>query len=337
MIVGRFQRKLEQAPHLSEAGNLQRAATLAHALSATFVVVVWVVAGMLILNYMDVPLAPFITSAGIVGVALGFGAQSIVKDTLTGFFSLLENQFSVGDIFEIRTPANPILGRVEWLTLRATALRAYDGTLHIVPNGNIVLVSNQPLGWGRAIVDTHIAYGQDPEQVRGVLDELFDEFRDELRKDAEMKAWVMDGPSVLGVETTNDRDVVIRVVAETKPSKKIDVERILRARITQRLSERGIRARCSPPRPRPCPRRRPRRRSLGRATGRLSARWVGCRSARSSRSRRASRVSTTLPTEAFPRRSSWRCRSTSRCCSRARPAWARPRSPRCSPRCWIAS
>ena len=82
VVVGRFKRKLEQAPHLSEAGNLQRAATLAHALSATFVVVVWVVAAMLILNYLDVPLAPFIASAGIVGVALGFGAQSIVKDTL---------------------------------------------------------------------------------------------------------------------------------------------------------------------------------------------------------------------------------------------------------------
>jgi small-conductance mechanosensitive channel len=81
-----------------------------------------------------------------VGVALGFGAQSIVKDTLTGFFILLENQFGVGDTVEIRTPANPILGRVEWLTLRATALRAYDGTLHIVPNGNIVLVSNKSRG-----------------------------------------------------------------------------------------------------------------------------------------------------------------------------------------------
>ena len=164
VIVRRFQRKLEQAPHLSEAGNLQRAATLAHALSATFVVIVWVLAGMLILNYLDVPLAPFIASAGIVGVALGFGAQSIVKDTLTGFFILLENQFGVGDTVEIRTPANPILGRVEWLTLRATALRAYDGTLHIVPNGNIVLVSNKSRGWARAIVDTAIAYGRTPNR-----------------------------------------------------------------------------------------------------------------------------------------------------------------------------
>lgn len=242
VIVRRFQRKLEQAPHLSEAGNLQRAATLAHALSATFVVVVWVLAGMLILDYLDVPLAPFIASAGIVGVALGFGAQSIVKDTLTGFFILLENQFGVGDTVEIRTPANPILGRVEWLTLRATALRAYDGTLHIVPNGNIVLVSNKSRGWARAIVDTAIAYGQDPEQVRELLDELFDELRVELRNDPQMKGWVMDGPSVLGIETTSDTGVVIRAVAETRPSKKVDVERILRARIIRRLAERGIRS-----------------------------------------------------------------------------------------------
>ncbi len=242
VIVRRFQRKLEQAPHLSEAGNLQRAATLAHALSATVVVIVWVLAAMLILNYLDVPLAPFIASAGIVGVALGFGAQSIVKDTLTGFFILLENQFGVGDTVEIRTPANPILGRVEWLTLRATALRAYDGTLHIVPNGNIVLVSNKSRGWARAIVDTAIAYGQDPEQVRELLDELFDELRVELRNDPQMKGWVMDGPSVLGIETTSDTGVVIRAVAETRPSKKADVERILRARITRRLTERGIRS-----------------------------------------------------------------------------------------------
>ena len=242
VIVRRFQSKLEQTPHLSEAGNLQRAATLAHALSATFVVAVWVLAGMLILNYLDVPLAPFIASAGIVGVALGFGAQSIVKDTLTGFFILLENQFGVGDTVEIRTPANPILGRVEWLTLRATALRAYDGTLHIVPNGNIVLVSNKSRGWARAIVDTAIAYGQDPEQVRELLDELFDELRVELRNDPQMKGWVMDGPSVLGIETTSDTGVVIRAVAETRPSKKVDVERILRARITRRLAERGIRS-----------------------------------------------------------------------------------------------
>ena len=238
VFVGRFRRRLEESPSPSEAGNLQRAATLAHALSATFVVIVWILAVLLILNYLDVPLGPFIASAGIAGVALGFGAQSIVKDTLSGFFILLENQFGVGDTVEMQTTANPVIGRIEWFTLRATALRAYDGTIHMVPNGNIQVVSNKSRGWARAIIDTRIAYGQDPEQVRALLDELFEELRD----DEHLQEWVMDGPSVLGVETTSDTGVVIRAVAETRPTKRFDVERLLRARITQRLAERGIRA-----------------------------------------------------------------------------------------------
>jgi len=236
--VRRFQRKLEQAPSLSQAGNLQRAATLAHALYATITVALWTIAVLIALGYLNVNLAPLIASAGIAGVALGFGAQSIVRDGLSGFFILLENQFGVGDTVEVRTPANPVLGRVEWFTLRATALRAYDGTLNIVPNGNITVVSNKSRGWARAIVDTPVAYQQDPEHVREVLDELFEE----LRTDGVMQDWVMDGPSVLGVETTSDTGVVIRTVAETRPSKKPEVERLLRAKITQRLAERGIRA-----------------------------------------------------------------------------------------------
>jgi small conductance mechanosensitive channel len=239
VVVGRFQRKLEQAPSLSKTGNLQRAATLTHALSATLMVFLWTIAVLIVLGYLNVNLAPLIASAGIAGVALGFGAQSIVKDGLTGFFILLENQFGVGDTVEVRTPANPVLGRVEWFTLRATALRAYDGTLNIVPNGNMVLVSNKSRGWARAIVDTPVAYQHDPELVREVLDELFEE----LRTDPRIQEWVMDGPSVLGVETTSDTGVVIRAVAETRPSKKPEVERLLRDRITHRLAERGIRAR----------------------------------------------------------------------------------------------
>jgi small-conductance mechanosensitive channel len=159
-------------------------------------------------------------------------------DTLTGFFILLENQFGVGNTVEFLTTAGPVTGRVEWFTLRATAVRAYDGTLHIVPNGNIQVVSNKSRGWARAIVDTKIAYGQDPEEVRAILDELFDELRD----DPQMKDWSMDGAGVLGVDSTSDTGVVIRAVADTRPSRKVDVERLMRARITQRLAERGIRA-----------------------------------------------------------------------------------------------
>ncbi|HEY7659327.1 MAG TPA: mechanosensitive ion channel family protein [Actinomycetota bacterium] len=238
MVVARFRRRLEQAPTLSQAANIQRAATLAHALYATIAVSVWTIAILIVLGYLNVNLAPLIASAGIAGVALGFGAQSIVKDGLSGFFILLENQFGVADTVEMQTTADPVLGRVEWFTLRATALRSYDGTLNIVPNGNIVVVSNKSRGWARAIVDTPVAYQHDPEVVREILDELYAE----LREQKTLEDWVMDGPTVLGVETTSDIGVVIRTVAETRPSKKMDVERALRSKITQRLADRGIRA-----------------------------------------------------------------------------------------------
>lgn len=238
MIVGRFRRRLEGRADLTQEVNLQRIVTLTGALSTTCLALVWTIAVLLALGELGIPLGPLFASAGIAGIALGFGAQSIVKDALTGFFILLENQFGVGNTVELQTTANPVLGRVEWFTLRATAVRAYDGTLNIVPNGNIQVVSNKSRGWARAIVDTRIAYGHDPEEVRGILNELFDE----LRADEQMREWSMDGPSVLGVETTSDTGVVIRAVAETRPSKKVDVERLLRARITKRLAERGIRA-----------------------------------------------------------------------------------------------
>jgi small conductance mechanosensitive channel len=238
VAVRRFARRLEGRLDATQELNIQRIATLTGALSTAGLAVVWAVAIVIVLSELGVPLGPLFASSGIAGIALGFGAQSIVKDTLSGFFILLEDQFAVGNTIELQTGADPVIGRVEWFTLRATAIRAYDGTLHIVPNGGILVVSNKARGWARAIVDTRIAYGQDPEQVREILDELFDA----MRGDASLKDWVMDGPSVLGVETTSDTGVVIRAVADTRPSKKVDVERLMRARITKRLAERGIRA-----------------------------------------------------------------------------------------------
>lgn len=238
ILVRRFRRRLEGSPSITQELNLQRIATLTGALSTASVVAIWTVSILVILGNLNVSLGPLLASAGVAGVALGFGAQSLVRDTLSGFFILLENQFGVGDSVEVRTTADPVLGRIEWFTLRATALRAYDGTLHVVPNGNIQVVSNKSRGWARAIVDTRFAYGQDPEQVRLLLDELFAE----LREDPQLLEWVKDGPVVLGVDSTSDIGVVIRTVAETVPSRRFDVERLLRERITQRLAERGISA-----------------------------------------------------------------------------------------------
>jgi moderate conductance mechanosensitive channel len=237
LLVRRFQRKLEGTVSLTQDLNLQRAATLTHALSTGAIVLIWTIAVLLILGNLKVNVGPLIASAGVVGVALGFGAQSIVRDTLSGFFILLENQFGVGDVVDAYTTAGTVGGKVESLTLRITTLRAFDGTLHVIPNGNIQLISNKSRGWARAIVDVRVAYGEDVQRVRGLLDELFEE----LRSEPAMRDWLMEGPRVLGIETLADFGQVIRVIAETRPSKRFDVERVLRERVSARLAERGIR------------------------------------------------------------------------------------------------
>jgi small-conductance mechanosensitive channel len=235
-LVLRFRHKLEGKPSLTQELNLQRAATLTHALSTAIIVVIWTIAFLLILGTLHVELAPFLASAGVVGVALGFGAQSIVKDTLSGFFILLENQFGVGDIVQTQTTGGPVAGKVESLTLRITTLRDFDGTLHIVPNGNMQVISNKSRGWARAIVDVRLPYGEDVDRVRGILEDLFDE----VRERPPLKDWLRDGPSVLGIEALSDYALVVRVIADTRPSKRFDAERLLREAIQARLAEQGI-------------------------------------------------------------------------------------------------
>jgi small-conductance mechanosensitive channel len=237
LLVRRFRRRLEGSPSLTQELNLQRVATLTGALSAAGLVLIWVVAVLLVLGTFEIPLGPFFASAGIAGVALGFGAQSIVRDTLSGFFILLENQFGVADVVELRTTANPVNGKVEALTLRVTTLRDFDGTLHIVPNGNIQLVSNKSRGWARAIVDVRVAYGEDVDRLRATLGDLFEQ----VRQDDTLRDWIEEGPSVLGIETLSDYALVVRVVADTRPSKRWDTERALRERITRRLDAEGFR------------------------------------------------------------------------------------------------
>ena len=237
LLVRRFRRRLEGSPSLTQEINLQRITTLTGALSTAGLVVVWTVGILIVLDTLEVPLAALFASAGVAGVALGFGAQSVVKDTLSGFFILLENQFGVGDVVELQTTASPVSGKVESLTLRVTSLRAFDGTLHTVPNGNIQLVSNKSRGWARAIVDVRVAYGEDVERVRGILDGLFDE----IRADPTLSDWIREGPSVLGVDSMGDYALVIRVVADTRPSKRWDTERLLRERVARRLDAEGIR------------------------------------------------------------------------------------------------
>lgn len=221
----------------SEGRKLRRTGTVVGLITATVSVAMWFVIVVVILSWMDVKFGPLLASAGIVGVALGFGAQTLVKDTLAGLFIALEGQFDVGDVVDLSTDGGLVSGSVEDLTLRITSVRQFDGTLSIVPNGSIHITSNKTRGWGRAIVDIRVALGEDPDRIRKLLEELFAElatqppFDEGLRKE----------PQILGVTQTTDTALVIRVAAETQPTRRYEVERALREQISSRIAAKGIR------------------------------------------------------------------------------------------------
>jgi moderate conductance mechanosensitive channel len=252
IAVRRFERRLSGPVDATQTLGLRRVATLTHALSTAAVVVIWAIAFLMVLDQFEVNLAPLLASAGIAGVALGFGAQSLVRDGLSGFFILLENQLGVGDTVDLQTIGGTVSGKVEALTLRVTVVRAFDGTLHTVPNGNITVVSNRSRGWARAIVDVRVAYGEDVDRLREVLEELFAE----VRRDPNLSDWIREGPTVLGIEALGADAKVLRVVAATRTSKRMDVERHLRELIAKRLAERGIHVPVGPP-PQGAPAARP--------------------------------------------------------------------------------
>jgi moderate conductance mechanosensitive channel len=236
LAVRRMQRRIEGAESATQELNLQRTATLTHAVSYVVKVVVWTLTVLLLLAEFDVQLGPLLAGAGIAGVALGFGAQSLVRDFLSGFFILLEDQFGVGERVTIMVAGSEATGKVESLSLRTTELRAFDGTLNVIPNGNIVLIGNHSRGWARAIVDVSVAYTEDLDRVRGVLEELFQE----LREDSDLAGAFSSGPEVLGVEGVGEKDVTLRVTAEVRPTRRTDLERLLRQRIKQRFDQRGV-------------------------------------------------------------------------------------------------
>jgi small-conductance mechanosensitive channel len=177
-------------------------------------------------------IGPILAGAGILGLAVSFGAQSLVKDVITGFFMLVENSISVGDTVEIAGKT----GTVERVTLRVVRLRDVDGTLHIIPNGQITTVSNQTRGWSRAVVDVTVAYESDLDRALAV-------FREEAAAFAADPAWsrLLDGaPEVLGVQQLAERGVTIRTLMRTHPGKQWEVARGFRFRILDRLGRERI-------------------------------------------------------------------------------------------------
>jgi moderate conductance mechanosensitive channel len=222
--LGAFRRRAPSA--LLETGEVsiratQRIEALATVLRSVISVVIGLIASLMVLGELGVNLAPLLAGAGILGIAIGFGSQALVKDFLSGFFILVEDQFGVGDIVDLEPGVS---GVVEAVSLRTTRLRAVDGTVWHVPNGEIRRVGNMSQHWSRALLDVDVAYGTDLTHAREVIKRVADEV---WRESGD----VLEEPDLWGVENLGPHAVTLRLVVKTTPSQQYQVSRQIRERL----------------------------------------------------------------------------------------------------------
>ncbi|MBX6363827.1 MAG: mechanosensitive ion channel family protein [Gemmatimonadetes bacterium] len=225
-------RPVEEDDPLVKRLREQRAQTIGSLLNSVAGAVIGVVATITVLSAIGVPIASILASVGVVGLAISFGAQSLVKDVITGTFLLLEGQFGIGDVVRIGDTS----GLVERITLRTTVLRDTYGTVHVIPNGTITKVSNLTKSWSRAVLDIGVAYREDVDRVMALMREIGAEFK----ADPEWGPLLLEEPTVPGVENLGESAVVIRMMAKTLPLKQWDVARELRRRVKNRFDREGI-------------------------------------------------------------------------------------------------
>lgn len=223
--------KIEEEDPLVRRMREQRAQTLA-SLFTNVALIFTVTITLLTVLSVFINIGPLLASVSVVGLAISFGAQSLVKDVISGTFILIEGQFGIGDVVRMGDTA----GMVEKMTLRTTVLRDLHGIVHTIPNGEITRVSNMTKTWSRAVIDVGVAYGEDVDVVIATLKEL----GAELQGDPEWGALLIETPEVLGVESLADSAVIVRVSAKTLPLKQWDIARELRRRIKKRFDADGI-------------------------------------------------------------------------------------------------
>ncbi|HEX6673550.1 MAG TPA: mechanosensitive ion channel family protein [Actinomycetes bacterium] len=230
----RAPRALATSEELPSLRRSQRAETLGALLKSIANFVIWVTAGLMALGTLGIDLGPLIAGAGIVGVAIGFGAQNLVRDFISGIFMLLEDQYGVGDVIDL----GEATGAVEGVGLRTTRVRDVGGILWHVPNGEIRRVGNKSQGWSRALLDIEVAYSNEISTATRVIKQV----ADELWKDDETYApLILEEPEVWGVEELGPNGVRVRLVVKTRPLEQWKVARELRARIKAAFEREGVR------------------------------------------------------------------------------------------------
>ncbi len=220
----------------SEHGTVEdqenRARTLVGVFRSATTVAIYAGGILMLLSEVGINIVPLMGGAAVLGLAVAFGAQNLIRDYFYGFMIILENQYTVNDVVKIGDAS----GQVERITLRVTVLRGLDGTVHFVPNGEITRVSNLTHGWSRALLDIGVAYKEDADRVMEVMMEI----GRELRRDPDFRGMIMEMPEMLGVDALGDSAVVVRMLMKTRPLKQWAVKREMLRRIKRRFDELGI-------------------------------------------------------------------------------------------------
>jgi small conductance mechanosensitive channel len=232
IFTSRMEKAIKEDDELILVERRQRARTVGGIMHNSIKIVVAVAAGMMILQELGIKIAPILASVGFIGLAFGFGAQSLVKDIVTGFFLIVEGQYSVGDVIKI----GDVGGLVEGINLRVTTLRDIQGVVHYIPNGQINMVSNLTKGWSRALVHVGVAYKENVDRVMETIRQVCDD----IKADEKFGSLLLEDFEIPGVESLDDSAVTIRVMVKTAPLKQWDVMREMRRRFKNRFDEEGI-------------------------------------------------------------------------------------------------
>lgn len=217
----------------------QRVETMGTLLRSISTFVIYVVAGLTVFQLVGLPVGPVLASAGIGGVAIGFGAQSLVKDFLSGIFMIFEDQYGVGDVID----TGEAIGTVEEVTLRITRLRDADGVVWYVRNGEVIRIGNRSQGYGAAWVDMPVSYREDVNKVLTIVREVCETFA----ADPEWEPLLIEAPTVLGVDSIAGQTVTVKILAKTLPGEHFGVQRELRVRIKEAFDAAGIQGPPLPP------------------------------------------------------------------------------------------
>jgi len=232
-IAGRrLEEMVEDEDTTTVSEREQRAQTLTEILRSAGLVLIVLIAGTMILREMGLDISPIIAGAGIIGLAIGFGSQTLVKDVISGFFILLENQFSVGDSIQI----DSISGGVEKMTLRATFVRDLEGTLHVIPNSEIRILANKTKDWARAVIKVGVGYEANVDRVLAVLEDV----GRQVSADETFGPLLLEKPSAAGPLEFGDSAVTVRLMVKTRAGEQWSVGRELRRRIKEAFEQEGI-------------------------------------------------------------------------------------------------